>query len=106
MGSLRWLVGTLHLLQEASLQAMILEPTSAAEPTEKLYLRSSLWGYRGFVDTPVEIVMRAHAANIWIGRAMAEVPLAPSDAAVPLATLSMLMRGHGLMRAWDEPAEA
>lgn len=104
--SLRWLVGTLHLLQEASLQAMILEPTSAAEATEELYLRSSLWGYRGLVDTPVEIVMRAHAANIWIGRAMAEVPLAPTDTAVPLATLSMLMRGHGLMRAWDEPAEA
>ncbi|MBV1856816.1 MAG: YkgJ family cysteine cluster protein [Nannocystaceae bacterium] len=104
LGSLRWLVGTLHLLQEASLQAMILEPTEVGDATEQLYIRSSLWGYRDFVDTPVAVVMRAHAMKIWVARAMAEVPLAPSSTAVPLATLSMLMRGHGLMRAWDESA--
>lgn len=106
LGSLRWLVGTLHLLGEASLQEMILEASETGDPTEQLYLRSSLWAYRDFIETPLELVMRAHAAKIWIGRAMAEVPLAPSDTAVPLATLSMLMRGHGLMRAWDERSEA
>ncbi len=106
LGSLRWLVGTLHLLRDPSLQALILAATAAGDPTEQLYVRSSLWAYRDFVDTPLEVVMRAHAAKIWVGRAMAEVPLAPSDAAVPLATLSMLMRGHGLMRAWDETTQA
>ena len=95
-----------HLLGEASLQEMILEASETGDPTEQLYLRSSLWAYRDFIETPLELVMRAHAAKIWIGRAMAEVPLAPSDTAVPLATLSMLMRGHGLMRAWDERSEA
>lgn len=104
--SLRWLVGTLHLLREASLQAMILDPTPVGDPTEQVYLQSSLWAYRDFTDTPLEVVMRSHAVKIWIARAMAEIPLAPSDTAVPLATLSMLMRGHGLMRAWDEPSEA
>ncbi|MGH1348396.1 MAG: YkgJ family cysteine cluster protein [Nannocystales bacterium] len=106
LGSLRWLVGTLHLLQEVSLQEMILEASPVGDPTERLYVRSSLWAYRDFIDMPLAGVMRAHAAKIWVGRAMAEVPLAPSETAVPLATLSMLMRGHGLMRAWDEPVEA
>ncbi len=105
LGSLRWLVGTLHLLREGSLPTMILDPTPVGDAIERLYVQSSLWGYRDFTEAPLDAVMRAHAAKIWIARAMAEVPLAPSASAIPLATLSMLMRGHGLMRAWGPSAQ-
>ena len=36
-----------------------------------------------------------------IARAMSEVPLAPSEHAVALASLNMLLRGHALARAWQ-----
>ncbi len=99
--SLQWLVGTLHLLGDADLRSLIVAPTEQADPVEVRYLRAALWGYQGFEAGPAVRVMRTHAAKIWIARAMAEVPLAPSKAALPLATLSMLLRGHALARAWE-----
>lgn len=99
--SLQWLVGTLHLLGDGSLRSLVVAPTASADPIELRYLSAALWGYQGFDSDPGAFVLRSHAVKIWIGRAMAEVPLAPSNRVIPLATLNMLMRGHGLSRAWE-----
>jgi len=104
LGSLRWLVGTLHLLAEPGLRAMVVEPLQNADPIESRLVRAVLWGYQGFEDMPAAAVLRTLCARLWIARAMAEVPLAPSENAVPLATLSMLLRGHGLAQAWESLA--
>lgn len=101
LASLQWLVGTLHLLGEASLQAAATVPTEQADRVELRYLVSALWGYHGFRSRAAVDVMREHAVKIWVARAMAEVPLAPSKHALPLATLSMLLRGHALSQAWE-----
>ncbi len=101
VSSLRWLVGTLHLLDTPGIGEALLEPLEARDPAERIYVRTSLWAYQGFDESPVATVLRTHAVKIWIARAMAEVPLAPSANAVPLASLSMLLRGHGLQRAWE-----
>lgn len=101
LASLQWLVGTLHLLNEPSLQAGAMVPTEQADRVELRYLESALWGYHGFRQRAAVDVMREHAVKIWIARAMAEVPLAPSKHALPLATLSMLLRGHALIHAWS-----
>lgn len=97
--SLQWLVGTLALLEDDTLTAAVLAPTTAVDPMETLYVRASLWVYRGFDERPASDVLRGLATRLWLARAMAEVPLAPSPRAVPLASLSMLLRGHGLSRS-------
>lgn len=101
LGCLRWLVGTLHLLEDDELAQGVLAQ-AAGDPVERLYVRASLWSYQGFTRRPVGAVLRRHAVKLWIARVMAEVPLAPAEDAVPLAVLSMLLRGHGLQRAWDQ----
>ena len=95
--SLQWLVATLHVLTDRELQALVLQPMT--RPEEVLFVQAGLWVYRGFDDTSAVDALRRYAWRIWIARAMAEVPLAPSETAVPLATLEMLLRGHGLSRA-------
>lgn len=100
--SLRWLVGTLHLLENAELRASVIEPSDETSTTENLYVRASLWGYVGFFDTPVAVVLREHALKIWLARAMEVVPLAPSEHALALSSVSMLLRGHGLAAAWHD----
>ncbi|MCR9166214.1 MAG: YkgJ family cysteine cluster protein [Nannocystaceae bacterium] len=101
LASMQWLVGTLHFLGEPALQAAAMEPTQATDAVELRYLQCVLWGYHGFGSRAAVDVMREHAIKIWIARAMAEVPLAPSTHAIPLATLNMLLRGHALSRAWE-----
>ena len=99
--SLRWLVGTLHLLEDPSLQALVVAPTEMPDPIERRYLQAALWSYQGFDDDTAAFALRLHAVRIWIARAMSEVPLAPSEHAVALASLNMLLRGHALARAWQ-----
>ncbi len=109
LGSLRWLVATLHFLGDAEVRASLCEAEAEAPAVENFYLRASLWGYLGFCETPVCGVLRAHAVKIWIARAMDAIPLAPrlprveaERSGYPLAVLSMLLRGHGLDKAWSE----
>ncbi len=101
LASLQWLVGTLHLLGEPTLQTAAMAPTEHPDSIELRYLECALWGYHGFRSRAAVDVMREHAVKIWIARTMAEVPLAPSKHAIPLATLSMLLRGHALIQAWE-----
>ncbi len=100
LGCLRWLVGTLHLLDDELASSVVAE--ASGDEAERLYVRASLWSYQGFTSRPVAAVLRTHAVKLWLARVMAAVPLAPVEGAAPLAVLSMLLRGHGLQRAWDD----
>ena len=100
-----WLATTGVALRSDGMVEALLEAPPPNPAEENAYLRASLWGYIDVADLGVVSMLRDRALRIWFARAMPELRTDDTKDpafAHPLATIDVLMRGHGLSRYVDD----
>jgi lysine-N-methylase len=103
--ALRWVVATTSIVRRSGVWAEVMALEPSVPRHELFYRRATAFGYAWVDGRPLVTSLRDRAIRLWIARAMpalAAVMASEASARHPLATLEMLVRGHGLRGYGDD----
>jgi hypothetical protein len=101
MRALQWIATTATTTLHGDLLDALIRTPPAVPAIETFWIRSNLWAYVDIADLGLVAMLRDRAVRLWLGRALPELATADLVGPLfsqPLATIDVLMRGHGLSR--------